>query len=212
MVEVDIWFRAGHIEVRHEKRVQWAPILFDKRPAGMTQVGPWSLPLPGRRYLRLDVRAFLLRAVLDLTAGSKRLLLDVKQVSSGPARAYADALRAEIEESKATSWTVVCGQFWPVLDRLREAAPEIAVAYSMQRDSQWREYTKRLATGDATRAVCLHHEMLNDERAAFLEENGVEVYCWTVDDRAKANALVRQGVEGIISNDLAMLAELGAAT
>lgn len=208
MIEVDIWFRRGQIEVRHEKRVRWAPVLFDKRPLGVNRIGPWALALPGRRYLRLDRRPFALRELLRMTAGSKRLLLDVKEVSSGPAEAYASALKAEIAEAEAASWITVCGQFWPVLDRVREMAPGIVVAYSMQRESQWQEYTRRLATADATRTVCMHHGMLNAERAAFLQESDVDVYCWTVDDKAEATALVERGVEGIISNDLALLADL----
>jgi glycerophosphoryl diester phosphodiesterase len=212
MIEVDIWFRGGRIEVRHEKRVRWTPVLFDKRPAGITRIGPWALGLPWGRYVRLDLRPFLLRELLRATAGSKSLLLDVKEGSAGSSRAYADALKAEIKEANANGWAMICGQSWPVLDHVREAAPEIAVAYSMQHDSQWREYTERLTTGNATRALCMHHQMLNHGRAAFLEENGVEVYCWTVDDRAKADMLVRQGVEGIISNNLALLADLGTAS
>jgi glycerophosphoryl diester phosphodiesterase len=209
MIEVDLWFRRGQIEARHEKRMRWAPVLFDKRPVGMNRIGPWAIGLPWRRYLRLDLRPRLLRDLLRMTAGSKRLLLDVKEVSSGPAEAYVSALKAEIAEAEAASWITVCGQFWPVLDRVREVAPEIAVAYSMQRESQWQEYTRRLATADATRTVCMQHGMLNDEKGAFLEENGVDVYSWTVDDRILAGNLVHRGVDGIISNDLALLADLG---
>ena len=208
MIEVDIWFRGGRIEVRHEKRMPWAPVLFDKRPAGINRIGPWAIALPRRRYLRLDLMSFFLRELLRMTAGSKRLLLDVKEMSTGPAEAYASALKAEIAEAEAASWITVCGQFWPVLDKVREVAPEIAVAYSMQRDSQWREYTRRLATADATRTVCMHYGMLNTERAAFLQESDIDVYCWTVDDKAEATELVERGVEGIISNDLALLADL----
>jgi glycerophosphoryl diester phosphodiesterase len=36
----------------------------------------------------------------------------------------------------------------------------------------------------------------------------VDVYCWTVDGRADAEALVSRGVDGITSNDLGLLASL----
>jgi len=56
--------------------------------------------------------------------------------------------------------------------------------------------------------VCIEHRFLNEERTRFIEERGVNLYCWTVDDREEARRLVAAGADGIISNDLELLAEL----
>jgi glycerophosphoryl diester phosphodiesterase len=56
----------------------------------------------------------------------------------------------------------------------------------------------------------MHHRMVDAERAAFLAANRVDTYCWTVDDALNAAALVERGVDGVISNDLGLLAGLGS--
>lgn len=61
---------------------------------------------------------------------------------------------------------------------------------------------------ERVRRVCIEHRFLNEERVRFLEGQGVNVYCWTVDDRGEARRLSAAGVDGIISNDLQLLAEL----
>ena len=61
------------------------------------------------------------------------------------------------------------------------------------------------------RRVCIEHRFLNEERALFLDQRGVEVFCWTVDDRVEAQRLVAAGVDGVISNDLDLLAGLRPA-
>jgi len=171
-------------------------------------MGPWSIPLPRRHYLRLDIGPLLLPELLHTTAGAKRLLLDLKAVDSGPSEAFATALAREIEAAGAREWVAVCGQFWPVLDRVREVAPEIKVRYSMQAASQWGEYVRRLDQGEVTLAVCMQHRMMDANRMAFLRANSVDVYCWTVDRAEEARQLMEIGVEGVISNDLALLAGL----
>jgi hypothetical protein len=207
-IEVDLWFRAGRIEARHERRLGWLPVLADKRQHGVSRIGPWAAPLPRRRYLRLDVRPVQLPELLEATAGGKRLLLDVKATDTSAAGAFARALATEIRASDARDWVAVCGQFWPVLDSIREAAPEIEVRYSMQASWQWDEYVGRLERGEATRAVCMHHRMVDAARIVLLGEWAIETYCWTVDDVSVASSLVERGVHGVISNDLGLLAGL----
>ena len=48
----------------------------------------------------------------------------------------------------------------------------------------------------------------DEEKLGFLGRIGADIYCWTVNDRATAEALVRHGVRGIISDDLTLLASL----
>jgi glycerophosphoryl diester phosphodiesterase len=208
MIEVDLWFRAGRIEVRHERRLGW--VLADKRTRGVSRIGPWAMALPRRYYVRLDFRPLFLPELLQTTKGARKLLLDVKAVDVRPSQAFAKALAREIEAARARDWVAVCGQSWPVLDRFREVAPEIEVRYSMQAVWQWEEYVRRLEREEATREVCIHHRMVDAKRAAFLETHGIDTYCWTVDNAGKAAALVARGVDGVISNDLALLAGLGS--
>ncbi len=207
MIEVDVWFRAGRIEVRHERRLGRVPLLLDRRRRGVP-TGAWSLPLPRRGYVRLDLNPFRLAELLEETTGQKRLLVDVKSTDPTTATAFAAELVREFQNAEAEEWVAVCGQYWPVLDRLREAGRSIEVRYSMQADEQWQRYVEMARQDDGARRVCIWHRMLNEERAAFLRENEVDAYCWTVDDRREAQRLVELGVDGVISNDLGLLREL----
>jgi glycerophosphoryl diester phosphodiesterase len=56
--------------------------------------------------------------------------------------------------------------------------------------------------------VCIEHRFLNEERVRFIEEQGVDLFCWTVDDPKEARRLVAGGADGIISNNLELLANL----
>jgi glycerophosphoryl diester phosphodiesterase len=207
-IEVDLWHRAGRVEVRHERRLGWLPVLMDRHSRGSSLPGPWALPLPRRRYLRLDLRPLSLTELLETTDGKRRLLLDVKAREGQDAGSFARALVRAIEAAGANEWVAICGQAWPVLDRIREQAPGLEVRYSMQSAGQWEKYVERLERGAAARAVCMHYRMYDAPRAAFLKTNGIAKFCWTVDDPGIAFALIEGGVDGVISNDLRLLASL----
>jgi glycerophosphoryl diester phosphodiesterase len=208
MIEADVWYRSGDICVRHEERVGWLPVLADRRPRGVRAIGPYALPLGRRFYLRLDVDRLPLSELLATVSGKKRLLIDVKESDASKDDAFARTLARQIDEHDAAAWVAVCGQFWPVLDRLAEIAPHLELRYSMQRPSQWDAYQRRLAEGRSSTSVCIQHRLIDQAKAAFLEEHGVDTYCWTVDDAAEAAVLVQRGVDGIISNHLELLEAL----
>ena len=207
MVEADVWFRAGVLWVRHERRLDPLPLLADSRAQlGSTYRG-FAVAI-GPYYIRPDVNPLRLREVLaEAAAAGKGVLIDVKARKGDDPAAYARALAAEIGRAAAGT-AVVCGQDWPVLDALRRAAPEAPVRYSFEREQQYRRLQQRVEGGDAVAGVCAYHRLLNADRLAWFARHNIGVYCWTVDREGAALALVRQGVEGVISNNLALLARL----
>ena len=208
MIEADIWRRGDDLHVRHELRLGPFPLLADRRPDGPSKIGPYAIPLPRHHYLRLDLNPLTVRELLRTVAGAKRLLLDVKSLDRSEAQQFATILARQIQEHEAAGWVAVCGQYWPVLDRLRKIAPHIEVRYSMQSQDQWDAYQYRLSRGRATTRVCIHHRVIDRMKAEFLEAHAIDTYCWTVDNPEEADVLVQRGVDGIISNDLALLAAL----
>lgn len=207
-IEVDVWYRAGRIWARHEPRLEPLPLLVDKRMRGHA-LPPFSLPLGKRWYVRLDVDRLELDEVLQTVGGARTLLIDVKGAYRGAQNlAFARTLARKVRERGAERWVSVCGQFWPVLDDLRREAPDLEVRYSIEQRHQWEKFIRMVGEGDLVRGVCIERRFLTEERARFLDEHGLNVFCWTVDDREEARRLVAAGVDGIISNDLALLAEL----
>ena len=207
-IEADLWFRAGDIWVRHERRLCFLPLLYDRKPRGMNSFGPWSLTVFPHHYIRLDVRPLRLAELLKATRGKRRLLLDLKD---GPpperARGYAGALSRLLREAGCAGSSIVCGQT-DVLDSVRDVAPELDVRYSIERPRQWEAFLRRLDADPALRGVCLHHKFLTEPVARLVEERSLEVFCWTVDEGEEAQRLVALGVDGIISNELTLLAQL----
>ena len=207
-IEADLWYRAGEIWVRHERRLGFLPLLYDRKPRGMNSFGPWALTVFPNHYVRLDVSPLRLAELLEATRGKRHLLLDLKDDHSpGRARAYAGALSRVLREASCAESVLVCGQT-NVLDSVREVAPDLDVHYSIERERQWQAFLRRLDADPAIQGVCLHHELLTEPVRRLLEERGLEVFCWTVDDREEARRLVALGVHGIISNDLTLLAQL----
>jgi glycerophosphoryl diester phosphodiesterase len=211
MIEADVWYRSGNVWVRHEPRMRPFPLLVDKRMRGHS-LPPWSLPLVRRWYVRLDINSLKLDEVLEAVAGTKGLLVDVKGSYRGHEnQEFASALVRAVREAGAESSVAICGQYWPVLADVRKEAPDLEVRYSVERTFQWEKFMRVVGDDERVRRVCIEHRFLNEERVRFLEEQGVNVYCWTVDDCEEARRLAAAGVDGIISNDLQLLAELGEA-
>ncbi len=210
MIEADVWYRSGRIEIRHERRLNPLPLLTDKRMRGH-QPGPLALPLPHGYYVRPDFRPLPLTEVLKTVRGSRQLLLDVKGRYRGDERqAFVRTLVARIREHKAEGYVTVCGQTYPVLDRLRIEAPNLPVRYSIEKPQQWRRFLRMAESDDTVRAACISYRFLDADKWRLLAESGIDVYCWTVDDPADAARLVAEGAGGIISNNLPLLAALPA--
>jgi glycerophosphoryl diester phosphodiesterase len=210
IIEADVWYRGGEIWVRHERRVDPLPLLVDKRMRGHS-LPPLSLPLGRRWYLRLDFNRLKLDELLSTVAGGKGLLLDVKGYYRGHGNLeFAQALVRKIYEYGAAEWVSICGQYWPVLDDLRRENPGVEVRYSVERTYQWEKFMRLVGDDEHVRRVCIEHRFLNPERARFLDERGVDVFCWTVDNHAEAHRLSAAGVHGIISNDLTLLRGLSS--
>ncbi len=208
LIEADIWYRAGDIWVRHERRMQLLPLLFDRSPEGVNNVGPWAFTVFPKHYARLDVDPLRLKGLLERTRGRRGLLLDVKgDHAEEDARAYARTLARSLAEARCEESVIVCGQT-DVLDTIREVAPHLDVRYSIEKQWQWEKLPHRLEAKPGLRGVCVDREFLSDTVARFLEEAGLQVFCWTVDDPAEARRLMELGVDGIISNSLPLLEQL----
>jgi len=194
--------------VRHEKRLDPLPLLVDKRMPGHS-LPAFSLPLGKRLYVRLDVNRLNLAEVLQKVSGSKLLLVDLKgSYHAQQNLEFAQTLVRTIREHAAEGWTTVCGQFWPVLDDIRREASDLDVRYSIEHVYQWEKFMRLLGEDERVRKVCIEHRFLNEERVRYIEEQGVDIFCWTVDDLTEARRLVAAGADGIISNDLELLAEV----
>ena len=211
MIEADLWYRGGTIWVRHERRLPLLPILYGSRPGGGIHPPPCSLPL-ARWHLRLDVRPLPLEQLIEAVGGRRPLLLDLKGPCTAAAgQQFVAKLAGCLRRFGLGPSTRLCGN-WPLLDEIRRIEPALKVHYSIGNRAQCRATLLRLAEGDRIGAVSIHRSLLDEDRARFLQDRGIEVYCWPVDDAAEAGRLMALGVQGIISYDLSLLASLPVPT
>jgi glycerophosphoryl diester phosphodiesterase len=207
MIEVDMWYMGGDVHIRHEKRLNPLPLLYDRVMKGHA-LGPLAVRF-GKYFVRPDVHTLRFDELLEKVAGRKRLLLDVKGRSGAPyARKFTKTLVRKIRAHCAEPWVAVCGQAYPVINAVREAAPHLEVRYSIEKEYQWEAFLRKMRGDPPALGVCIAYGFIDAEKARVMEEAGVNVYCWTVDDWDAAKRLIGQGVDGIISNDLELLAAL----
>jgi len=205
MIEADLWYRKGNIWVRHERRLPLLPILYDSRPQAGGQPQLAGLPL-ARWYLRLDVKPMPLEQLIEAVGGRRPLLLDLKgPCTAAASQAFVVPLIACLRRFGLEASTRLCGN-WPLLDEVRRAAPELKLHYSVGGMAQFRALLLRLGEGDDI------FSLLDEERARFLQDRELEIYCWPVDDAAEARRLLALGLQGIISYDLALLGSLPVPT
>ena len=174
------------------------------------------LPVGGRVLLAHDRRSVAAEApTLDeaLAFCAERLPgvgLQVDLKRRGVERTVVDALRRHGVLER--SW--VSGFDAASLRRVAELEPELPRSYTLRRDRSGivrRTLPRRLpALLARARAVAatLHHSTASAAAIARAHELGAAVYVWTVDDPRLAERLVRDGSDGIITNDPRIFAEL----
>ncbi len=122
-IEADLWYRAGNIYVRHDRRLSPLPLLADRKMPGHP-LPPYSIRLIKGYYVRPEINPLELPELLERTKAGPRLLLDLKGVDSDAyARRFAKLLARQIRGASAFDRIEVCGQLWLVLTRLGAEAP-----------------------------------------------------------------------------------------
>lgn len=186
--ETDVWLYRGRLEVRHAKTAGPLPFLWER----------WSLKPAWSRRL-------LVSEVLVAAKDHGRLLLDLKGDAEGLAAALANAVEAE----RAHDYVAFTG-LWPHLDRLAVLLPDVPRFYTVGRPERLDDLRQRLPKRDIV-AVTINHRLLTEAVVSELSGLGVErLVAWTVNDPARARAIIEWGGGGITSDDLDLLRSIRA--
>ena len=152
-------------------------------------------------------RLRLRRVWLDEMRTEGGIFLDFKE--PGPelvARTLA-ALRASGRLGAAAASTPV----WPLLDQLREQAPEVPRFYSIGRrraqgEAQWHAYEQRISRNEAGAGVSIHHDTATAARLRQLREAGLRAICYTINDFATGVRLLEHGAGGLTTDRYGLIA------
>jgi glycerophosphoryl diester phosphodiesterase len=184
VIEADLHLRRGRLELRHLKTVGPLPVYWDR----------WALAPPWRRF---DELGDLLAAAQPATV----LMLDLKGSDPAAARLLASAIAGAERRSRI----YVSARAWPLLDEIDPAhARRIG---SAARPAQLARLIRHVARRPLDGAS-LHLRLLDREALRPLREHAPLLMSWPVNHRSEAERAAALGVEGLISDDLALLTEL----
>jgi glycerophosphoryl diester phosphodiesterase len=183
LVEADVHAYRGLLEVRHHKNLGPAH-LWDK----------WEI-VPRADFLRVE-----LLDLLEQVGNDPRLMIDLKGVRHGLAPAVAAALRARAPDVPFT----VCTKHWWMLDAF---GPTVRHVPSASNRVTLARLWRRLAT-DPGYGVSVRLSLLNPQLVARLKSRTEVVMTWPVDTPAALTTARGLGVDGVISKNLELLADV----
>jgi glycerophosphoryl diester phosphodiesterase len=97
----------------------------------------------------------------------------------------------------------------PTLYRLRLHAPQVYRFLSIGSQAQLERLENDADLIALTDGVTIRQNLVNEQSMGRLREMNVVVIAWTVNDLVRANELVRFGVDGIVTDNLAIVELLG---
>lgn len=119
-----------------------------------------------------------------------------------------------VEATGAADRVVIASFYDGTIAAVREADPQLLTAFAlgeMLRFADVDDSSEGLYTPPAPILQASFDDTLDAERVARAQRLGVKVHVWTVNDRAAMEAAIDMGVDGIFTDDPALLADVMAA-
>jgi glycerophosphoryl diester phosphodiesterase len=183
IVEADVCLYRGRLEVRHLRTLGPLPILWDR----------WRLELPWRPRLTLV-------DLLEETAPQTELMLDLK----GRRRRVSDETLHSIEPYLGMRRFTICARRWELLEPF--AGRPVRRFYSIGTSRQLRCFLERFAS-ERLDGVSIHERLLQAQSLTSLRAIAGIVMTWPVNGPGRAQELVRLGVDGLITDDVAAVSQ-----
>lgn len=178
-VEIDIWFRKGRFEARHERRLGMVPLLFEK----------WYLAFA-------RARGHSLTNLVAALAGETGVFLDIKS----SAEATPGELARIFAEAPAGLPVAASSQQWQALRDLHDVMPSVPLFYSIDVVAQLDLFLSVMRRDWRPSGVSCRWSLLSPSIVDRLHGRGLLVVAWTVDDPKEAATLAEWGVDGITTH------------
>lgn len=184
LVEADVWWYRGALEVRHSKTMGPVPLLWDR----------WTLRGRWQPRLRLP-------ELVAATAPGTHLFLDLKGRHPLLPGLVVEAM-AELAPGRPYS---VCSRNWDLLEEFRHY-PAVAVYHSVGTTDELATVWPRLTWHDQ-HAISIHARLLDQGVVRALKEKASRVVTWPINTAAARDRVVGLGIDGIITDSLALARE-----
>ena len=186
LVEADVHLFHRRLEVRHLKTLGPIPFLWDR----------WRLGNPLAPRLLLD-------ELLAATGPGTELMLDLK---GGDPR-LATGVFAALRPTLGTRHVTVCARAWALLEPF-EGLPGVRTIHSVGNARQLRELLRR-SDGHRLQGISIHERLLDPATMDELRRAADLVMTWPANAASRARELVAMGVDGLITDRLDLVGELG---
>lgn len=139
------------------------------------------------------------------SAGAAAIKLDLKESSA----AFHELLLDFLANRRGQRRVIVVSGNPDVLRLIAEREPAVLRVFGAGDGDRLRLIDEDPAFAAIVDGVSIRHTLIDEERAAWLEERELLTLAWTVNDLARVNELVRLGVDGITTDNLAIMKLLG---
>ncbi len=151
-----------------------------------------------------------LEQTLQLIDGRVMLLIEIKDGSER----YPGIERRTVElvhKYKAKPWVIIQSFNRKAIDRVRALDPKIRTYFLM--GAKFNEfYNNAVSQGKDFKfeheGVAIHHSALNDQNVSGMQQMGIKVFVWTVNNPEDMKKFIDIGVDGIITDAPDKLLEL----
>jgi hypothetical protein len=150
-------------------------------------------------------RGPLLQRIWIASAGAEAIKLDLKESSP----AFLNLLLEFLEDRRGQRMVMIASGNFDLLRTVAEREPGVLRIYSPGTDAQLRRLEEDPGVLEVIHGVSLRHGLIDEERAAWLQEHRLLTIAWTVNDLERVNELVLLGVDAITTDNLAIMRVLG---
>lgn len=186
VIECDVHRYRGRLEVRHLKTAGPLPFLWDR----------WELASGFAPRLGLS-------EILEAAEHGTLFMLDLKGRRTAAARSVAELLHEEGHHAPV----LVCGRHWPSVEVLARL-PFVRPVLSARTRGELGRLLARLAQGGSAHGVSVHRRLLDRDTVERLSRHVEVVMTWPVNDAPTLDRMLELGVNGIISDEPAVLAQV----
>ena len=143
-----------------------------------------------------------LHDLLAATAPETELLLDLKGQRAHLGARVLDAIRPYLGERRFT----VCARRWTLLEPF--VGVPVRCIHSVGNARQMRRLRRRFE-GDRLDGISIHEQLLDRDTVAWLRAIADVIMTWPVNRPERASELLRLGIDGLITDDVAGLSSAG---
>lgn len=156
---------------------------------------------PNQRIGSVTFRGPTLAEIWNVVDGTSQIQLDLKDSSPR----FLSALISFLEDRDHGDGVIVSSRSFSALSTIHERLPEVTLVYSVGDRATLTALHSNSGLLELIDGVSIRVSLLDGETVDWLKEHDLLVLAWTVNDFASVDALLDLGVDGVATDNLAII-------